>query len=132
MVAAFGRLHNHGAGALGARPIVDVIVVDGVVKIVLKEHVPLHKEEWKMGKSPKMDACVRPPKSNVKNCFGKIKYMTSTTTCSRSSYSQITFSYMIYGGVNLTIQHGGGGGRQRFQSCGMLKCLVLYRVFFFF
>ena len=82
-----------------------------------------------MRKSPKMDACVRPPTSNVKRCFGKIKYMTSTTTCSRSSYSQITFSYMTYGGVNLTIQRGGGGGRQRFQSCGMLKCLVLYRVF---
>ena len=41
MEAAFGRLHNNGAGASGARPIVvDSIVVDGKAANIATQPIP--------------------------------------------------------------------------------------------
>ena len=41
MEAAFGRLHNNGAGASGARPIVvDSIMVDGKVANIAIQPIP--------------------------------------------------------------------------------------------
>ena len=41
MEAAFGRLHNNGAGAFGARPIgVESIMVDGKAANIAIQHIP--------------------------------------------------------------------------------------------